>query len=146
MKNLEYFRKQLQESRKSGNKTAKCAFEAIVSAIQAEESRKGKELAQDAIYSLINKEIRQAQDSIGFLEKNDSLGQVESLQKLIEIWTKELPEMIHESKYDDLIDQAIDDFDQEGISFGKIMGEIKVKYSGRIDMAKVAGVLKKRFV
>ena len=117
----------------------------VKGAIQLESINKKKELTDEAIISVISKQIKMRKDSIVEFEKGNRQDLVEQNKKEIEILNKYMPEQLSMEEINKIIDEAFllikpTSSKEQGL----IMKEITPKLKGRADMSLVSGIIKDR--
>ena len=110
---------------------------------RTEASREGISDAQ--ILSLLQSMIKQRQESIKMYEqgKRQDLADKEAAEiKIIENY---MPTQLSEDDMKDVVAKTIAAIGAAGIKdMGKVMNELKAKYSGQMDFSKVGGLVKEK--
>lgn len=125
------------ESRKLGDKVSLMAYQYVMSSIQASEGRINKDLNEEEIFKIIEKEIKSLNEMINVgIAKNGEYTMVEVLSKL-------LPEKIDIEKYDEIVSDAIALVSATNMKdMGKVMGNIKQKYGSTVDNKQIIEIVK----
>ena len=105
----------------------------------------GNELGvpEDALLAILSKMVKQRQESARAYEEGGRLELAE--QELLEITIVEefLPRQLSENETEKAIASAISECGAGSIrDMGKVMGILKVKYTGQLDFGKVGGEVK----
>ena len=139
-----------KSSIKNKNSDQTNTFRLIKSAIKdkdiASRSEKNKELiSDDDILTLLQSLIKQRKDSI----ESFKIGKREDLiiieQKEIDIIVTFLPKQMNEVETESLIDKIVEDQNLSSLKdMGKLMNELKINYSGSLDMALAGKIAKSK--
>ena len=103
----------------------------------------GKEVGQDEIMALLQKMVKQRQDSLAIYEQagRDDLATQE--REEIAIVSEFLPQAMSEGEIRSAISAAIAETGAGGPKdMGKVIAALKAKHAGRIDFAKASGTVK----
>jgi len=103
----------------------------------------GKELDEAGEIKLLQKLVKQRQDSLDIFQKQgrEDLAKIESEE--IEVIQKFLPEQMSADDLSALIQGVIGDVGAEGMKdMGKVMGVVSQKVAGKADGKTVAGIVK----
>ena len=110
---------------------------------RTEASREG--ISEPQILSLLQSMIKQRQESIKMYEqgKRQDLADKEAAEiKIIENY---MPTQLSEAEMKDAVAKTIAAIGAAGIKdMGKVMNELKAKYSGQMDFSKVGGLVKEK--
>ncbi|UQY81003.1 putative protein YqeY [Candidatus Hepatincola sp. Av] len=97
------------------------------------------ELQDSDIIVLMDKMIKQAQDSIQEYKKANRQDLVQKEEAEIQVIMEFMPKPLSNEEVNNAITQAIADVKPESMKdMGKVINYIKNKYVGRVDMAKVS--------
>jgi len=104
----------------------------------------GKPPLGDAdVLAILQKMIKQRQESIELYGKGGRADLVRQEQEEIAIISGYLPKQMSEAEMTAAIDVAIKDTGAAGMKdMGKVIGALRAKYAGQMDMAKASGVVK----
>jgi hypothetical protein len=112
-------------------------------AIQRREVDDRVDLDDEGVLAVIQKQVKQAQDSIQQFTDGDRPDLVEKEQAGLDVLQSYLPEQLGEAEIDAIIAAAIR---QSGATqmrdMGKVMGIVKGQLQGRADMGTVSGKIK----
>jgi uncharacterized protein YqeY len=103
----------------------------------------GKEVGQDDIMAMLQKMVKQRQDSLAIYEQagRDDLATQE--REEIAIIAEFLPKAMSEDEIRTAISAAIAETGANGPKdMGKVIAALKTKHAGRIDFAKASGTVK----
>ena len=137
--NKQLLNQKILESRKSGDKVALLAYQYVLSAVQASESRENKELTSDEIEKVAEKEVKALKEIVAFGNfKNNE-------DKMITILEKLLPEKIPVDKYAEIVDSCIIEVDAKSSKdMGRVMGAIKKNFGNKIDGKIISEIVKNK--
>ena len=100
-------------------------------------------LADEAILGLLQKMIKQRQESIALYDKGGRAELARQEQEEVEIISAYLPKQMSEADTEAAIDAAIAETGAAGMKdMGKVIGMLRTKYAGQMDFAKVSGQVK----
>jgi uncharacterized protein YqeY len=100
-------------------------------------------LGDDAILGLLQKMIKQRQESIQLYEKGGRAELAQQEREEAEIIAAYLPKQMSEAETDAAIAAAIAETGAAGMKdMGKVIGVLRGKYAGQMDFGKVSGQVK----
>jgi uncharacterized protein YqeY len=100
-------------------------------------------LADEAILSLLQKMIKQRQESVELYEKGGRAELAQQEREEIGIITAYLPQQMSEDDVRTAAQAAIAETGAAGVKdMGKVIGLLKQRHSGQMDFAKASGVVK----
>jgi uncharacterized protein YqeY len=104
----------------------------------------GKPPLGDAeVLSVLQKMIKQRQESVELYQKGNRADLVKQEQEEIAIISGYLPKQMSEAEMAAAIDAAIKDTGAAGMKdMGKVIGALRGKYAGQMDMAKASAAVK----
>ncbi|HSH42743.1 MAG TPA: GatB/YqeY domain-containing protein [Arenicellales bacterium] len=112
-------------------------------AIQRREVDEQTTLDDDAVLAVIEKQIKQARDSIEQFKSGGRDDLADKEQASLEILSEYLPEPLGDDELDALIRAAISETGAESMKdMGKVMGRLKPQIQGRADMGQVSAKVK----
>ena len=112
-------------------------------AIQRKEVDDQIELNEDQTLAVLQKMIKQAQDSIKQFTDGDRTDLAEKEQAQVDIMQVYMPAQLDDAEVDTLIAQAIANTGATQMrDMGKVMGVLKAQLAGKADMGKVSGKIK----
>lgn len=99
----------------------------------------GKELQDSDIIALMNKMVKQAQDSIQEYKKANRQDLVQKEEAEIQVIMEFMPKPLSEEEVKNAVAQAIAEIKPTGKQdMAKVINYVKNKYVGQVDMAKVS--------
>ncbi len=139
----EQIRADMIAAMKSGEKDQVGVIRLITAAIKQREVDERIELDDEQVILVMDKMVKQRRESISqyrAANRND-LADVEAAE--IEIIKKYLPQPLSDTEIDAMIAEAISAVSAASIrDMGKVMGLVKPKMQGRVDMSVVSGRIK----
>lgn len=104
----------------------------------------GKPPLPDAdLLGVFQKMIKQRQESVELYQKGNRADLVKQEQEEIAIISAYLPKQMSEAEMAAAIEAAIKDTSAAGMKdMGKVIGALRGKYAGQMDIAKVSGMVK----
>ncbi|WP_193367586.1 GatB/YqeY domain-containing protein [Pelagibius marinus] len=142
----------LKDAMKSKEVRATSALRLILAALKdrdiAERSKgNGDGLSDEQILEMLQKMVRQRQDSIEMYTKGgrDDLAKREAEE--IEVIERFLPKQMDESDMRTAIETVIGELGASSVKdMGRVMGTLKERYPGRMDFGKASGIVKEALV
>ncbi len=143
----EAFNTALKDAMRSGDKVKVATVRMITAAlkdrdIEARGAGKGP-LADDEILSLLQKMIKQRQESLKIYQDNGRPELAEQEAAEIAVINSFMPAQLSDAEIDAAIAAAIAETGAAGMKdMGKVVGKLKEKYAGRMDFAKASAAVK----
>ena len=135
----------MKSAMKAGEKDRLKVVRLILAAIKQIEVDTREDLDEATVLAVLTKMVKQRRDSVEQFEQGnrEDLAAIERAE--IVILDTYLPEQLSATELAVMIDKVIQATGASGIrDMGKVMGQIKVKASGRADMGAVSAVIKER--
>ena len=135
----------MKSAMKAGEKDRLKVVRLILAAIKQIEVDTREDLDEATVLAVLTKMVKQRRDSVEQFEQGnrEDLAAIERAE--IVILDTYLPEQLSANELTIMIDKVIQATGASGIrDMGKVMGQIKVKASGRADMGAVSAVIKER--
>ena len=148
----EKFTENMKDAMRAKDEVTLSTLRLILSAIKDKdiatrtaESREG--IKDEQILSLLQSMIKQRQESIKLYLKGDRPELAERESAEIKIIEGYLPKQLQEDEIKIIVQQTIDSLGATSIKdMGKVMAELKSKYSGKMDFSKASGLVKGKLV
>src|SRR5689334_22565211 len=103
----------------------------------------GKPLDDAAVLSILQKMIKQRQESVELYQKGGRADLVKQEQEEIAIISAYLPRQMSEAEMTAAIDAAVAETAAAGMKdMGKVIGVLRGKYAGQMDMARASAMVK----
>ena len=104
---------------------------------------KKKETDDEDVKKLLKKMIKQRSESIEVYKKGDRQDLLESEQKEIDLLITYLPKQLNDDETRSICNEIVLSIGANSIKdMGKVMGELKKKYSDVIDFSKAGGIIR----
>jgi len=124
---------------KAGDKKRLAVIRSMLAAIKQVEVDSQKQLGDDEVIAVLDKQVKQRRDSIEQYESADRPELAEQERYEMEVIQEFLPQPLSDEEIDALIDAAIAETGASGMQgMGQVMGVLKPKMQGRADMAEVS--------
>jgi uncharacterized protein YqeY len=108
-----------------------------------EAERTGKSLSEDDLLSLLQKMIKQRQESVEIYDKGGRKELADQERGEIEIIRAFLPQQMSEAEAKAAIAEVIKATGAQGVKdMGKVMAALKQGYAGKMDFGKASGLVK----
>ena len=135
----------MKDAMKAKDKQRLEAIRLLRAAIQRREVDDRAELDEAGVISVIEKKVKQGKDSIDQFAKGNRQDLVAKEESTLVVIEEYLPKQLSEAEVDALIDEAFKETGAKTIKeMGKVMGWIKPKGQGKVDMGAVSAKIKKR--
>ena len=142
----EQFTAQLKEAIKAGEKMKVATLRLILSALKDKDIEArglGKTISNDDILALLQKMVKQRQESLGIFEKAGREDLAATERGEIAIINTFLPSQMSEADVKAAIAAAVSETGAASVKdMGKVIGVLKAKYSGQLDFAKASALVK----
>lgn len=135
----------IKEAMKAQDKELLSVIRMVKGAMQLEEINLKRELNDDEVISVIQKQIKTRKESIEEFKKANRTDLVEKTSKEVEILNKYMPEQLSIEEVNKIIDEAFELIKPTSMKdMGKIMSEINPKIKGKADMSYVSSTIKEK--
>lgn len=140
----------LKDAMKAKDQSAVSTLRLILAALKdrdiaARTKGKADGIADDEILDLLQKMVRQRQDSIEMYEKGGRQDLVDKEAAEIEVIERFLPKQLNEDEIRAAVNEVIDGLEASSIKdMGRVMGELKQRYTGRMDFGRAGAMVKER--
>jgi len=135
----------MKDAMKAKDKQRLETIRLIRAAIQRREVDDRAELDEAGVLSVIEKMVKQGKDSIEQFAKGKRQDLVDKEEAMLVVIEEYLPKQLSEAEVDALIEEAFEATLVKTIKdMGKVMGYIKPKGQGKVDMGAVSAKIKKR--
>ncbi len=137
----------LKEAMKAKNERAVSTLRMVNSTLKnADIEARGQSkppLTDAELLGLLQKMIKQRQESVELYQKGGRADLVKQEQEEIAIITGYLPKQMSEAEMAAAIEAAIKDTSAAGMKdMGKVIGSLRGKYAGQMDFGKASGLVK----
>ena len=135
--------KDIVAAMKAGNKMELSVLRFVMSEIKYAEIDKRKDLTDEEVVAVLQKEVKKRKDAIAMFRKNNRADIAADEEKQISVIEKYLPSQIPVQQIEKLVDETIKQagaHSQMGQIIGMVMGQVK----GRADGGMVSAIVKKK--
>ena len=142
---VEQLEKDMIEAMKSGDKFRLTVIRMVKGALKQEQIDHKKEINDELLIDVVNKQIKMRKDSITEFEKGNRQDLVDKTQAEIDILLKYLPEQLSSEEVEKIINEIFDEVKPEGMKdMGKVMGLAQGKLKGKADMKEVSTIIRNK--
>jgi len=142
---VEQLDKDMIEAMKSGDKFRLTVIRMVKGALKQEQIDHKKEINDELLIDVVNKQIKMRKDSITEFEKGNRTDLVEQTQAEIDILLKYLPEQLSTEEVEKIINEIFEEVKPEGMKdMGKVMGLAQGKLKGKADMKEVSTIIRNK--
>jgi uncharacterized protein YqeY len=100
-------------------------------------------IGDDELLQMLQSMVKQREESIAMYEQGGRLELAEQENGEIEVIRRFLPEQLSEAEIRDAVEAIITELDASSLKeMGKVMGELRARYPGRMDFGKASGMVK----
>ncbi|HKJ84413.1 MAG TPA: GatB/YqeY domain-containing protein [Mariprofundaceae bacterium] len=135
----------MKAAMKAGDKSSLGAIRMLRAAIKDKEIELGHALAEEELYALIGKLVKQRRDAAAqYAEGGRSELEAKELAEA-ELFSAYLPEPLGDDEVAAMLDGVMADTDASGMrDMGKVMAAMREKVEGRADMGHLSAMVKAR--
>ena len=142
---VEKLDKDMIEAMKSKDKDRLVVIRMVKAALKQEQIDHKKEINDDLLIDVINKQIKMSKDSIIEFEKGYRTDLVEKTQKEINVLMAYLPEQLSTEEVEKIINEIFEEVKPESQKdMGKVMKEAQAKLKGKADMKEVSTIIREK--
>ncbi len=140
----------LKDAMKAKDQSAVSTLRLILAALKdrdiaARTKGKADGIGDDEILDLLQKMVRQRQDSIEMYDKGGRQDLVDKEAAEIKVIERFLPKQLNEVEISAAVSEVIDALEASSIKdMGRVMGELKQRYTGRMDFGRAGAMVKER--
>jgi len=133
----------LKDKDKSSYPTLRLIVSAIKDAEIANRSKENKQLTDSDVVSILKKMIKQRNESCEIYKKASRQELLDTETKEINIISGFLPKQLSDEETKKICEEVIKSLGANSIKdMGKVIGQIKSKYSDTLDFSKVSSIIK----
>lgn len=118
-------------------------FRFVLSQIQYEEINKQKELTDEEVVVVLQKEVKKRKEAIEMFKKGGRFDLVEDEEKQLQVIAKYLPEQMSDEEINTVIEEILS-FLPEAPNMGKVMAKVMAKVKGKTDGNRVSQLVKQK--
>ena len=142
---VEQLDKDMIEAMKAKDMFRLTVIRMVKGALKQEQIDHKKEINDELLIDVVNKQIKMRKDSITEFEKGNRTDLVEQTQKEIDILLKYLPEQLSQEEVEKIINDIFEEVKPEGMKdMGKVMGLAQGKLKGKADMKEVSTIIRSK--
>lgn len=133
------------EAMKNKEKERLTVIRMVKAAMDQEHIDRKREINDELLIDVVNKQIKMRRDSIAEFEKGNRVDLIEKTQSEIAMLEVYLPEQLSDEEVVAVIDEIFEEVKPESQKdMGKVMKEATAKLKGKTDMKKVSEIIKIR--
>lgn len=142
---VEKLKNDMIEAMKNKEKERLTVIRMVKAAMDQEHIDHKREINEDLLIDVVNKQIKMRKDSIVEFEKGNRNDLIEKTQNEIAILEKYLPEQLSEDEVIKIIEEIFEEVKPQGQKdMGKVMKEATSKLKGKTDMKSVSEIIKNK--
>jgi hypothetical protein len=142
---VEQLEKDMIAAMKAGEKERLTVIRMVKAALKQEQIDHKKEINDDLLIDVVNKQIKMRKDSIAEFEKANRTDLVDKTQSEIDILAAYLPEQLSSEEVEKIINDIFEEVKPEGMKdMGKVMGLAQGKLKGKADMKEVSTIIRNK--
>ena len=142
---VEQLEKDMIEAMKAKDKDTLTVIRMVKAGLKQEQIDHKKEINDELLIDVVNKQIKMRKDSITEFEKGGRQDLVDATQNEINILLKYLPEQLSTEEVEKIINEIFEEIKPEGQKdMGKVMKEAQAKLKGKADMKEVSSMIREK--
>ena len=142
---VEKLKQDMIEAMKNKEKDRLTVIRMVKAAMDQEHIDRKKEINDELLIDVVNKQIKMRKDSITEFEKGGRNDLVEKTQSEVDLLMTYLPEQLSLEDVKSIIDEIFVEVKPEGQKdMGKVMKEATAKLKGKADMKEVSNIIKEK--
>ena len=142
---VEQLNKDMIEAMKAKDKDRLTVIRMVKAALKQEQIDHKKEINDELLIDVVNKQIKMRKDSITEFEKGGRKDLVDKTQAEIDILMKYLPEQLSHDEVKKIIDEVFAEIKPTSVKdMGKVMKEATARLKGKADMKEVSTIVKEK--
>lgn len=142
---VEKLKADMIDAMKNKEKEKLTVIRMVKAAMDQEHIDRKREINDELLIDVVNKQIKMRRDSIAEFEKGNRSDLIEKTQSEIAILETYLPEQLSAEEVNKIIDEIFMEVKPESQKdMGKVMKEATAKLKGKADMKKVSEIIKSK--
>ncbi len=142
---VEELKKDMVEAMKNHEKERLAVIRAVKAGMDKERIDNKREVNDELLIDVVNREIKMRKDSIGEFEKGGREDLVDQYKSEIDILMNYLPAQLSVEEINKVIDEIFAELKPEGPkSMGLVMKEASSRLKGQADMKEVSNMIKEK--
>ena len=140
---VEQLKKDMIDALKNKDKEKLTVIRMFKAAMDQEHIDRKREINDDLLIDVVNKQIKMRKDSIEEFTKGNRSDLAQKTQEEVDILMKYLPEQLSDEEVLKIIDEAFSKIQPNGMKdMGKVMGIVTPEVKGKADMKKVSEIIR----
>ena len=142
---VEKLEKDMIDAMKNKEKERLTVIRMVKAALKQEEIDHKREINDDLLLEVVNKQIKMRKDSISEFEKGGRQDLITKTEQEIEFLMEYLPEQLSMDDVKEVIDEIFQEVQPDGTKdMGKVMGLAQTKLKGKADMKEVSNLVREK--
>ena len=142
---VEKLEKDMIEAMKSKDKDRLTVIRMVKASLKQEQIDHKKEINDELLIDVVNKQIKMRKDSIAEFEKGARQDLIDKTQEEIKVLLEYLPEQLSQEEVLKVIDEIFVEVKPEGPKdMGKVMSQAQAKLKGKADMKEVSSIIREK--
>lgn len=142
---VEKLEKDMITAMKEKDKDTLTVIRMIKASLKQEQIDHKKEINDDLLIDVVNKQIKMRRDSLVEFEKGNRQDLIEKTNSEINVLMAYLPEQLSKEEVEKIIDEIFEEVKPESQKdMGKIMGPAQAKLKGKTDMKEVSNIIREK--
>ena len=142
---VEKLEKDMIEAMKAKDMFRLTVIRMVKGALKQEQIDHKKEINDELLIDVVNKQIKMRKDSITEFEKGNRQDLVDKTQAEIDILLAYLPEQLSTEEVEKIINEIFEEVKPDGMKdMGKVMGLAQGKLKGKADMKEVSTIIRNK--
>lgn len=142
---VEQLEKDMITAMKEKDKDTLTVIRMIKASLKQEQIDHKKEINDDLLIDVVNKQIKMRRDSLVEFEKGNRQDLIEKTNSEINVLMAYLPEQLSKEEVEKIIDEIFEEVKPESQKdMGKIMGPAQAKLKGKTDMKEVSNIIREK--
>ena len=142
---VEQLEKDMITAMKDKDKEKLTVIRMVKASLKQEQIDHKKEINDELLIDVVNKQIKMRKDSIAEFEKGNRTDLIEKTQFEIDVLMNYLPEQLSTEEVIKIIEEIFEEVKPESQKdMGKIMGPAQAKLKGKADMKEVSNIIREK--
>lgn len=142
---VEKLKQDMIDAMKNKEKERLTVIRMVKAAMDQEHIDRKREINDELLIDVVNKQIKMRKDSISEFEKGGRSDLIEATQREVDILMNYLPEQLSIEEVKDIISAIFDEVKPVGQrDMGKVMKEATSQLKGKADMKEVSNIIKEK--
>ena len=142
---VEKLKQDMIQAMKDKDKNALTVIRGVKAAMDKERIDNNREINEELLIDVVNREIKMRKDSITEFEKGGRTDLVKQYQSEVDILKEYLPPQLSIEEINKEIDAIFEELKPEGPkSMGLVMKEASSRLKGKTDMKEISNIIKER--